>query len=135
MLNEIDIQLVRWPAYTCRSLTLSERHLHTEIGKLVLRRDVGAGKTIKNIFVVVTCAVERAEDSLLHANLVRNLNTQEQYCHNLVILSKAVDEWTISENKPWCLIFHVYCSLLRQFQATMILAVSPPRHNSSPRTG
>jgi hypothetical protein len=91
MPNEFDIQLVRWPTYTCRSLTLSERHLHTEIGKLVLRRDVGAGKTIKNIFVVVTCAVERAEDSLLHANLVRNLNTQEQYCHNLVILSKAVD--------------------------------------------
>jgi hypothetical protein len=71
-----------------------------EIEKLVLRRDVGAGKIIKIIFVVVMCAVEGAEDSLLHANLVRNLNTQEQYCHNLVILSKAVDEWTISENKP-----------------------------------
>jgi hypothetical protein len=59
-----------------------------------------SGEDIKNIFVAVMCAVEGAEDSLLHANLVRNLNTQEQYCHNLVILSKAVDEWTISENKP-----------------------------------
>jgi len=91
MINEVGIQLVRLPTYTCRPLILSERHLHTGIGKLALRRDVGAGKTIKNIFVVVTCAIEGAEDSLLHTNLVRHLNTQEQYCHNLVILSNAVD--------------------------------------------
>jgi len=79
MLNEVDIQLVKRPTYTCHSLPLREGHLHTEIGKLVLRRDVGAAKTIKNIFVVVTCAIEGAEGSLLHANLVRHLNTQDQY--------------------------------------------------------